>query len=78
MTREEFSEAMARVKLLPCGERDAEYRRIRSLRRKALYRERRQRDPQWWRDQCAKNAAYRRQRAANEDDYRIQRNMQAK
>lgn len=78
MTREQYSEAMSRMKLLPSGQRDPEYRRIRSLRRKALYRERRQRDPQWWANQCAKNARYRRERAQNDNDYRHLRNMQAK
>lgn len=78
MTREEHSAAYAAMKLLPAGERDAEFRRIRSLRRKALYRERRQRDPQWWRDQCDRIAKYRRERAQNDNDYRHLRNAQAK
>lgn len=40
--------------------------------------ERRAADPDWWRDYLARNAAYRRNRAANDPEYRHERNMQAK
>lgn len=39
---------------------------------------RREEDPKWWQDYLARNAAYRRERAASDPDYRHERNMQAK
>lgn len=35
-------------------------------------------DPQWWPDYLARNAAYRRERAARDPEYRHERNLQAK
>ena len=39
---------------------------------------RRETDPAWWQDYLARNATYRRERAARDPDYRRERNMQAR
>lgn len=39
---------------------------------------RRETDPAWWQDYLARNAAYRRDRAARDSEYRHLRNAQAK
>jgi hypothetical protein len=57
--------------------------RIKRARRRAeTQRERtelrRAADPSWWQAYLARNAAYRRERAAADPDYRHERNMQAK
>jgi hypothetical protein len=54
----------------------------RARRRAASQRERvarrRADDPSWWQSYLARNAAYRRDRAAIDPEYRHERNLQAK
>lgn len=52
--------------------------RRRASRQRQYVEARRTTDPDWWQDYLARNAAYRRERAANDPDYRHERNMQAK
>lgn len=52
--------------------------RRRALRQRQYVEARRASDPAWWQDYLARNAAYRRERAANDPEYRRERNMQAK
>jgi hypothetical protein len=57
--------------------------RIKRARRRAhsqrlRVQRRREADPAWWQSYLARNAAYRRERAAIDPEYRHERNMQAK
>jgi len=51
--------------------------RIRTERQRQYVAQRRANDPAWWPDYLARNAAYRRTRAANDTEYRHDRNLQA-
>lgn len=59
------------------ADRLARARRRAEAQRQRVAR-RRETDPAWWQDYLARNAAYRRNRAAIDPDYRHERNMQAK
>ncbi len=78
MTLAEYTEAMARVDNLPPGQRHREWRRLKSERQRTINAERRRADPDWWASMLALVANYRRERAANDADYRALRNAQAK
>lgn len=54
-----------------------ERQRRRTLRQRE-YIARKREDPQWWEGYLARNAAYRRERAERDPEYRHERNMQAK
>lgn len=55
-----------------------ERQRRRTERQRQYVETRRSADPDWWRDYLARNATYRRERAANDPEYRHERNVQAK
>jgi len=50
----------------------------RTQRQREAVARRRQADPAWWAGYLARNAAYRRERAAVDPEYRHERNLQAK
>lgn len=79
MTREEFKDALRRAPSYPTARlRYLKWRQAKSARQRFLNELRRQSDPQWWHDYLERNARYRRERAANDDEYRARRNRQAK
>ena len=49
-----------------------------ATRQRETVARRRETDPAWWQDYLARNAAYRRERAARDPEYRHERNVQAK
>ena len=55
---------------------DRQHRR--TIRQRAYVARKREADPAWFADYLARNAAYRRNRAMVDADYRHERNMQAK
>lgn len=54
------------------------WRRYKSAYERERVARKRAADPQWWANYLARNAAYRRNRAAVDPAYRLDRNMQAK